>query len=122
MLKLKLQYFGHLMQRATYLEKMRGRLLGKIEGKRSRRGQRMTWFDSITDSMDKFEQAPGDAASQGSLACCSPWVCKESDMTEQLTTNNNYIKDLVIRSFWAYGSLYPVTAFFIREKRVRFEA
>ena len=69
----------------------------------------MTWFDSITDSMDKLEQAPGDAASQGSLACCSPWVCKESDMTGQLITNK-YSKNLVIRSFWAYGSLYPVTS------------
>ena len=62
-LKLKLQYFGHLMQRANSLEKMRERLLGKIKGKRRRRGQRMRWFDSITDSMDEFEQAPGDGAS-----------------------------------------------------------
>ena len=51
-LKLKLQYFGHLMQRANSLEKMRERLLGKIKGKRRRRGQRTRWFDSITDSMD----------------------------------------------------------------------
>ena len=62
-LKLKLQYFGHLMQRANSLEKMRERLLGKIKGKRRRRGQRTRWFDSITDSMDEFEQAPGDGAS-----------------------------------------------------------
>ena len=63
MLKLKLQYFGHLMQRANSLEKRRDRLLGKIEGKRRRRGQRTRWFDSITDSMDEFEQAPGDGES-----------------------------------------------------------
>ena len=63
MLKLKLQYFGHLMQRANSLEKRRDRLLGKIEGKRRRRGQRARWFDSITDSMDEFEQAPGDGES-----------------------------------------------------------
>ena len=49
MLKLKLQYFGHLMQRAYSLEKTL--LLGKIEGRR-RRGQRMRWLDGITDSMD----------------------------------------------------------------------
>ena len=50
MLKSKLQYFGHLMQRAKSLEKTP--ILGKIEG-RSRRGlQRMTWLDGITDSMD----------------------------------------------------------------------
>ena len=50
MLKLKLQYFGHLMQRADSLEKTL--ILGKIEGKRRREHQRMTWLDSITDSID----------------------------------------------------------------------
>ena len=50
MLKLKLQYFGHLMQRADSLEKTL--MLGKIEGRRRRRGQRMRWLDGITDSMD----------------------------------------------------------------------
>ena len=49
MLKLKLQYFGHLMQRVDSLEKTL--MLGKTEGRRSRQ-QRMTWLDSITDSMD----------------------------------------------------------------------
>ena len=49
MLKLKLQYFGHLMGRADSLEKTL--MLGKIEGRR-RRGQRMRWLDGITDSMD----------------------------------------------------------------------
>ena len=50
MLKLKLQYFGHLMQRADSLEKTL--MLGKIEGRRRRRRQRMRWLDGITDSMD----------------------------------------------------------------------
>ena len=50
MLKLKLQYFGHLMQRANSLEKTL--MLGRIEGKRRREWQRMRWLDSITDSMD----------------------------------------------------------------------
>ena len=50
MLKLKLQYFGHLMQRADSLEKTL--LLGKIEGRRRRGWQRMRWLDGITDSMD----------------------------------------------------------------------
>ena len=50
MLKLKLQYFGHLMQKADSLEKTL--ILGKIEGRRRRRGQRMRWCDGITDSMD----------------------------------------------------------------------
>ena len=50
MLKLKLQYFGHLMQRADSFEKTL--MLGKIEGKRRRGRQRMRWLDGITDSMD----------------------------------------------------------------------
>ena len=50
MLKLKLQYFGHLLQRANSLEKTL--MLGKIEGRRRRVGQRMRWLDGITNSMD----------------------------------------------------------------------
>ena len=50
MLKLKFQYFGHLMQRADSLEKTL--MLGKIEGRRRRGQQRMRWLDGITDSMD----------------------------------------------------------------------
>ena len=50
MLKLKLQYFGHLMRRVDSLEKTL--MLGKIEGRRRRRPQRMRWLDGITDSMD----------------------------------------------------------------------
>ena len=50
MLKLKLQYFGHLMRRADSFEKTL--MLGKIEGRRRRGQQKMTWLDGITDSMD----------------------------------------------------------------------
>ena len=50
MLKLKLQYFGHLMQRANLLEK--SLMLGKMEGRRRRGWQRVRWLDGITDSMD----------------------------------------------------------------------
>ena len=50
MLKLKLQYFGHLMRRADSLEKTL--MLGRIEGRRRRGWQRMRWFDGIADSMD----------------------------------------------------------------------
>ena len=58
-------------------------MLGKIEGKRRKGQQRMRWLDGITNSMN-IEQAPGVGDGQRSLACCSPWGCKEVDTTEQL--------------------------------------
>ena len=70
------------MRKADSFEKTL--ILGKIEGRRRRGQQRMRWLDGITDSMDMFEQAPGADDGQGGLACCSPWGCKELDMTEQL--------------------------------------
>ena len=76
---LKLQYFGHLMQRAESLEKTL--ILGKIEGRRRRRQQRIRWLDGITNSMD---MSLSKLRELGSLACCNPWGCKESDTTEQL--------------------------------------
>ena len=80
MLKLKLQYFGHLMQRANLLEKTL--MLGKIEGRRRRGQQRMRWLDNITDNGHEFEQTPGVGDGQEGLACCSPWGCKESNTAE----------------------------------------
>ena len=82
MLKLKLQYFGHLMQSVDSLEKTL--MLGGIGGRRRRGRQRMRWLDGITDSMDVIEQAPGDGDGQGGLVCCKSWGHKELDTTEQL--------------------------------------
>ena len=70
-LKLKLQYFGHLMQRADSLETTL--MLGKTEGRRRRGRQRMRWLDGITNPS-------GDG--QGGMACCGSWGHKELDTTE----------------------------------------
>ena len=60
-------------------------MLRKIEGRRRRGRQRMRWLDGITDSIDvSLSRLWELVCGQGSLACCSPWGCKESDMTEQL--------------------------------------
>ena len=90
MLKLKLQYFGHLMQRTDSMEKTL--MLGKIEG-RSRKGHRgfSRWLNGITDStvmsLSKLQELVGDG--QGSLASRSPWGRKELDTTKGLNNNDH---------------------------------
>ena len=90
MLKLKLQYFGHLVQRPSSLEKIL--MLEKTEGNRRRGRQRMRWLDGIIDSTD-MSLSELDSEGQRSLGCCSPWGYKESDTTEQL---NNGIFSIFI--------------------------
>ena len=92
MLKLKLQYFGHLMQRAKLLEKTQ--LIGKDPdaGKDWKQEEKGTTEDEMVRwhhwlDRHEFEQAPEVGDGQGSLACCSPWGHKESDRTEQLRDN-----------------------------------
>ena len=82
MLKLKLQYFGHLMRRVDLLEKTL--MLGGTGGRRRRGRQRMRWLDGITDSMDTGLGGLQDGDGQGGLACCGSWGRKESDTTERL--------------------------------------
>ena len=80
MLKLKLQYFGHLMETADSLEK--SLMLGKIGGRRKRGHQRMRWLDGINSELGhELGQTLVDGEAQGELACCSPWGCKVLDMT-----------------------------------------
>ena len=86
MLRLKLQYFGHLMQRVDSSEKTL--MLGGIGGRRRRGWQRMRWLDGITDSMDEFEWTPGVGDGQGGLACYNSWGHKELDRTERLNWMN----------------------------------
>ena len=105
MLKLKLQYFGHLMWRTGSFEKPL--MLGKIEGRRRRRWQRMRWLDGIPDWMDLSLSKLGVGDGQGGLGCWSPWGCKELDTTEWLNwTDWTYQGVLLNLLRFLYGLKY----------------
>ena len=96
MLKLKLQYFGHVMQRTDSLEKTL--MLEKIwrrEEKGMTEDEMVGWHHRLDGH--EFQQAPGVSDGLGGLACYSPWVRKESDLTEQLNWSElNWIKVLYL--------------------------
>ena len=97
MLKLKFQYSGHLMRRTDSLEKTL--MLGKIEGRRRGDNRGWDWLDSIIDSRDmSLNKLPRVGEGQGSLACCNPWGCKESDTTERL----NWTESPLTRPQWSF--------------------
>ena len=91
MLKLDLQYFGHLMQRTDSLEKTL--MLGKIESRRRRGQQRMRWLDGITNLMDVSLSELQELV----MACYDSWCRKESDMTELISSSSiSLLLDLAI--------------------------
>ena len=95
MLKLKLQYFGHLMHRVDSLEKTL--MLGGIGGRRKSRRQRITWLARWHQRLDgrEFEWTPGVGDGQWDLACCDSWGHKELDTAEWLNWT-----ELIV--YWIY--------------------
>ena len=91
MLKLKLQYFGHLVKRADSLKKTL--MLGKNEGRRRRGQQRMRWLDGLPTQWT-WVWANWEIMKDRSLACYSPWGCIQSDMTDWLNNNNMWLNQL----------------------------
>ena len=89
MLKLKLQYSGHLMLRTDSLEKTL--MLGKTEGRRRGRKRMVGWHHRLYRY--QFEQAPGVDDGPGSPVCCSPWGHEESDTTERLNRTESHVED-----------------------------
>ena len=111
MLKLKLQYFGYLMQWTNSFEKTL--MLGKIEGRRRRGRQRMRWLVGWHHRLNghEFGSPPGVGDGQGGLACCDSWCLKESDTTEWLNWIELniplYICILLFSCSVLFNSLWP---------------
>ena len=91
LLKLKLQYLGHWIWKARLIGK--GTDAGKDWGQEEKgttEDEMLRWHHQLNGH--EFEQTPGDGEGQGSLVCCSPWGCRELDMTKRLNNNNKYFR------------------------------
>ena len=98
MLKLKLQYVGHLIWRANSLEKIL--MLGKTEGRRTTDDEMVGWHHWLDGH--EFEQTPGVGDGKGSLVCCSPWSRRELDTTEWLNNKNSKSSLVVLSGSFGY--------------------
>ena len=101
MLKLKLQYSGHLRQRADSLEKTL--MLGKIEGRKRRGRQRMRWLDGITDSMDMSFNKLGEIVKDREAWCTAVHGVTKSWIRQQQNNNNNL--NYIAKNLGGYGKM-----------------
>ena len=104
-LKLKLQSFGHLIQRANSLEKDSdaGKDWGQEE-KRVTENEMVAWHHQLNGH--EFQQTPGDTEGQGSLACCSLWGCKQSATAHWLNNNNMLPYSAIHATFFCFMGEY----------------
>ena len=110
--KLKLQYIGHLMERALSLEKTL--MLGKTDGRRKSGWQRMRWLDDITYSMDMSLSKLQDMVKDREAWNAAVMKCKESDMTEQLNNSKNLLPPMDFQNMYpTFFSIYIISFYFI---------